>query len=267
MSATAGHPAAAILETLRSQTVGTFASQLWKKVEFSWLWYEIPNNEDFYYTRLRAPILAVLPLTFWIVGSFGLVGLALSVRNSRLGGRSSKTAAPWLLYALVASTLAQLIVFYVIGRFRAPLLAALVPFASLTIVQCGRWLSARDVRPLGLTAAALAAVLLWTGRTSPVTQPLIRPADWFSPFLVKYEAEMQRAVDERNPGRAAAAFLEYFRYEPDVAEILATNSPELALGLGRMHQDCADLLRQSGQSDLAKVQDVQAAALLRLAGR
>lgn len=247
-------PLATVGETLRAHSVAGFIGLLYRKWIHTWHWYEIPNNESFYYTRWRAPVLAWLPVTFWAVGSLGLIGIALAF------GRR-----PWLLLALVGTALAPLIMFYVLGRFRGLLLAALIPFAALTITHLIQWSRTRRYRSLLATMAAIALLLIWVGRGRSDDQPLIRPSDWLVPYTVRYQAEAEQALQRQDPGRAAAALLGYFQHEPDAAQIAASDIRVLAGALATLHSDCARLLDASGQSALAQSHLLQAERLQQLA--
>ena len=211
------------------------------------------NNENFYYMRLRAPVLAWLPVTFWLCSPFVLVGLVLgTIRFSRI----------WPLYLLVACCLLPLLIFYVLGRFRLPLTAATLPFAALTVVEIGRWAGSRRYRLGILTAAMVLIVATWTGRSTQ-SQPLIRPADWLAPFHVRYQGEIQAALDAGDRPRAIAGFLELFRYEPDLSQLTSPSDRPAIEILAKMHTDCASLLRDSGQVELAREHSDKAAVLLR----
>jgi 4-amino-4-deoxy-L-arabinose transferase-like glycosyltransferase len=245
----------AIGSALGTHTFGSYASLLWRKWDRLWHWFEIPNNEDFYYMRLKAPVLSWLPVTFWLCSPLALVGLVLGARRWR---------EAWPLYLLAAVTAAPLILFYVLGRFRIPFFAAVIPFAALTLVEVGRALRARHyARGLAIAAAVL-VVSAWTGRPLAADQRLIRTADWILPWSVTYETQVYGALDAKDPARAAAAYLDFFKYEPSDAQILAAGDPQLAPELADMHNECAQILRLAGQPSLAEAQLLRARRLLEL---
>ncbi len=177
MSETGSRWVPMVVQTLRAHTVTSFFSLVWRKWDRTWHWYEIPNNENLYYMRRLAPVLAWLPVTFWILSSLGMVGLVLGV---------SRFKQAWPLYVLVACCLAPLLTFYVLGRFRVALAAAIIPFAALTLVQLVAWLSTRRYSRLLACSAVLVLLALWTGRAQAPDDPLIRPSDWFMPYLSEY---------------------------------------------------------------------------------
>jgi 4-amino-4-deoxy-L-arabinose transferase-like glycosyltransferase len=245
----------AVTRTLAPHTIGSYAALVWRKWDRLWHWFEVPNNEDFYYMRLQAPVLSWLPVTFWLCSPLALVGLGL-------GARRWRTA--WSLYLLVAVSAAPLVLFYVLGRFRVALLAAVLPFAALTLVEIGRSLGARRyARGLTITAAVL-VLGAWTGRPLASDQILIRTADWILPWSVVYESQVYGALDAKDPAAAAAAYLEFFTYEPTEDQILASGDPQLAPELADMHNECAQILRLAGQPSLADQQLQHARRLLTL---
>ena len=245
----------ALARAFDGQGIRSYAALAWRKWDRIWHWFEIPNNENFYYLRRHAPVLAWLPITFWQIGPLAIVGLLLGARRWR---------DTWPLYLCVAALAAPLVVFYVLGRFRVAVLAALIPFAALTIVDIARGFRTHQFRRTAALAAALAAVWTWTGRPLSADQRLIRTADWILAWSVKYEQEVYGALDARDPARAAAAYLDFFKYEPADEEIVASADPQLAPELADMHRECAQILAASGQRTLAEAQLRRAEHLLSL---
>jgi Flp pilus assembly protein TadD/4-amino-4-deoxy-L-arabinose transferase-like glycosyltransferase len=242
----------AVVATLRPHTPATYLKQLWRKWDRTWHWVELPNNDNFYYMRLRAPILAWLPVTFWVCSPLALVGLVLGVQQlSRV----------WPLYLLVAGSLIPLLMFYVLGRFRIPLMAALIPFAALTLVEAVRGMGDGRYGRVMMLTATVGLLAVWTGR--PARTPLLRAADWLVPFVVRYQPQFDAAMAAHNPAAAAAAYLAFFREEPAAGQLLSPPDVETLLLLGNMHTECASLLRDAGRVVEAKQQVTRAGAFLR----
>jgi 4-amino-4-deoxy-L-arabinose transferase-like glycosyltransferase len=248
---------AAAVHAFHGHTVASYSALLWRKWDRAWHWFEIPNNENFYYLQMRAPILAWLPVTFSIVGPLALIGLALGAR--RIDGA-------WPLYALVATTLASLVIFYVLGRFRVALTAALIPFAALTIAEVLRRVRERRlISALGTVAAVLIAAA-WIDRPLAADQLLVRTADWILPYSVEYQDRVYGALDRKAYAEAGASYLEFFaRYQPATNEILSSADPRLAPELADMHMECAGILTAAGEPALAQAQQEEARRILLLA--
>jgi hypothetical protein len=250
----------AVAETLREHTPSSLLALLWHKVDNVWRWYEIPNNVNFYYLRRHAPVLDWMPVTFLVLGPLSLVGLVVAARRAR---------ATWPLYSLVGCHLAALVTFFVLGRLRVPMLAALIPFASVSLVCLA---GAR--RQAAIAAAAVLVLGLWTGRPLRADQPRIETTYWLTPFLARYQFQVNDALQAHDNGAATAAYLEFLRYEPDlsgnerVGDVLASRSDrEVAETFGQIHAVCASMLRLSGRVAEAQRQSEQAATLFRLAGQ
>ncbi|HYT77100.1 MAG TPA: glycosyltransferase family 39 protein [Vicinamibacterales bacterium] len=241
---------------LASQSPATYTAMVWRKFDRAWHWYEIPNNENMYYTRRQAPVLAWLPVTFWLCAPLALVGLALATPRMR---------ELWPLYLLVIVAAAPLVAFYVLGRFRIALIAATIPFAAFTIVEVVHRAATGRYTAAAVIVAASAGVMMWTGRPLADDQLLIRTADWISPYSAFYQMKVYEAGDAKHWAVAAAWYQEFFRkYEPSPTDIAASGNPTLAPELADMHRECAQLLQAAGDRVQANAQLVQADELLKL---
>jgi hypothetical protein len=213
----------------------------------------MPNNENFYYARLRVPLLNWLPVTAWLISPLALVGLLLGLR---------RLWQAWTLYALVVLSLAPLIIFYVIGRFRVVLLAAAIPFAALTLVEAARAVRERRFAPLAGIAAALLIAGLWTDRPLPGGRPLIRTDDWLAPYLIRYQPRAQAAAERGDWQAAARECVTYFSEAPDRTAVVASGDRDLPPRLAEVHMQCAAMWQRAGNEALAREQAGEAKALL-----
>jgi len=248
MNETAGRAWPTVAATLRAHTPASYARLLWRKWLCTWHGHEIPNNESFDFMRLRAPVLRWLPFTFALVSPLALVGLPLAVRRC--------AAAPWPLYLMVAVSLVPLLAFYVLGRFRTGLLAAVLPFAALTLVEAARLLASRRFAAAAVMGAVVALLGWWTAAPPPPGTPSIRADDWMIPFLLRDQPALQAALQAGDAARAVDAYETFFRDEPDEAQLRATGSSELAAALAHMHEHCAALLRDAGRAgDVARQEE------------
>lgn len=256
-------PLAAVLETLRTHdSPGSYLRLLWSKLSWAWFWYEKPNNKNFYYYRLHSAVLRFLPVTFLVLAPLGIVGLFLAARKH--GGCG-------ILYALVLTSLLPLILFNVLSRFRAPLVAALIPFAALTLASVASWLRTKNWRPAALCLAALAMLSLWTARPLPAGMSLIRRADYTSAWTAYYRPEVEASGSRGDSRRVARLLAEYLQYEPPVVSELGLKphhrAPEnheagLAAFSGRIRQMYAQALYALGETAKADEQANRAMELL-----
>jgi tetratricopeptide (TPR) repeat protein len=124
---------------------GGFLGLLAKKI---WLFFngrEFSNNKDIYffsgYSWLLRILLSKRPLyfPFSIVSALSMVGLVLGIRNWR---------RLFLLYAFVFSYTLSIVLFFVTSRYRMPVVAALLLFASYAV-----WRIVADVKTRRLKVA------------------------------------------------------------------------------------------------------------------
>lgn len=210
----------AALATLRTHPGPlSYFRQVWEKFTGSLRWYEIPNNENFYYQRVHSAVLRNLPVTFFIVGPLAIVGLALARRRTR---------ECWPLYVLVASTAVPLLAFMTMSRLRLPLAVALIPFAAHAVAEVGRWLARRspgDGRRAAVAALAAIALLAWTGSGHGSPSQQIRVADYIEPLKYYYLPEVMAAAKTGDSRRASAILAEFLETEPDSVRLLGPGRP------------------------------------------
>lgn len=132
-----------------------------RKTFLFWGPWEITSNKVLYFDRLHSPVLYWLP-GFPLVAGLGWVGIALFFRRYR-GGDPAITApvaqaATLLTLLLVISFLTHLL-FFVVGRFRVPILPILIIFSAYAVATILVMAYARDWRRAGgWGLAAIAAV-------------------------------------------------------------------------------------------------------------
>jgi 4-amino-4-deoxy-L-arabinose transferase-like glycosyltransferase len=123
-------------------------SRLAMKASHFWSTYEIPQIEHFGYFRqfsipLKGPV-----LTFLLIGPLSVVGMALGLREARR----------WLLlYAFVVVYSTSIILFFVLARYRLPVLPALLVFAGYATAEMVR--AVRE-RRIGFVVVCTAAALV-----------------------------------------------------------------------------------------------------------
>lgn len=130
------------------------AKLMGKKLRLFWSRWEVSNNQDVrFVTDNFAPVVRYLPLTFWVVGPLGLLGLLISLGQSR---------RLFPLWGFVLIYMVGVVAFFVTARYRLPVVPILIllgssaVFWSLDAIRSARWLS------VGLAGAVLvsAAVLV-----------------------------------------------------------------------------------------------------------
>jgi len=184
--------------------------------------YEIPNVANFYLWRESSRWLAALPVDIHVIAALALPGVALCLRR-----REARVAL--LVAAGVALTVLP---FYVIARFRMPLVPLLCLFAAVALEALWGALRGRQLRRgIGLAAAVALSAL---ATTSPVGDR-IEPGSHRS-LGVLYEgagridaaAEQYRRALAKRPGYARAA-------EDLVCLELARGRSAVAAEVARLH--------------------------------
>jgi 4-amino-4-deoxy-L-arabinose transferase-like glycosyltransferase len=147
-----GRFSSALALTLRTHpSAFGFLALLGAKLFYSFHWYEIPVNADLAVFRAFSPVLG-LPVTFGLIGPLALLGLGICGRR---GLRRS-----WPLLVLAGAHLLAMIVMHPCSRYRAPMTAALVPFAAAGLAWLFEQARARQARRLAAGGVALLALLL-----------------------------------------------------------------------------------------------------------
>jgi 4-amino-4-deoxy-L-arabinose transferase-like glycosyltransferase len=120
-------------------------------------WFEATTYADFYFQRERSPLLRVLP-AFTLLLAFAMIGLARGGLRREL---------PLLLFPL--TSLASVLVFFYIARFRMPAVPFLCCFAGRGIASLVA--SARRRRVGRLVASAAVAVVALVVASWPMVAP------------------------------------------------------------------------------------------------
>lgn len=94
---------------------------MWMKFWRFWNWYEVPDNQNFYFFGRYSRLLRWPLPNFHVVAALGLSGMLLCLPQWRKA---------LLLYLVVILYSATVIAFYVFGRYRLPVVPPLIVFAA-----------------------------------------------------------------------------------------------------------------------------------------
>jgi len=131
-----------------SEHPGKWLSLLVRKLSFALSSYEIPQLENYYFQKGYSRLLS-LPLPgFAVVGPLGLLGLAMALRR--------RGAA--LLGLFLAVYVASVVAFFVVARYRLPVVPPLIAGACHAVFELAARARARRWRAFLAPAAALAAL-------------------------------------------------------------------------------------------------------------
>lgn len=134
----------------------------WRKVVYFWNDYERANVESFTFHRMFPGVLQAPLLTFGIIAPLGLLGMFLTRNRWR---------ALWLLYGGVLTYLLAALIFYVLARYRLPVVPFLIPFAGACVVELFNVGLNRRFGELALLVAAAALLFYFVNITVAVDTP------------------------------------------------------------------------------------------------
>jgi tetratricopeptide (TPR) repeat protein len=125
-----------------------FAARLGRKALLILNVHEVSDNLNYYFFRDHVVGLLKWPLpAFWLAGPFGLAGMALALRRKKGGVLA--------LYVLAYSL--TLLAFYVVGRYRLPIVPPLLLFAAYGLIALLGSLRPLDKKAVMIYCLALAA--------------------------------------------------------------------------------------------------------------
>ncbi len=183
---------AAVVGTWRGRIGGLVALQI-KKLGYLLAPFEMPNNASYSYFRLNSPVLRLGLPTFYVISPLAALGLLLTARDWR-------RLLPHYLFLLAGVALT--VAFYVIARFRIPLLPLLLVFAGAGAAGVVETIARRRWLPLAGSGLLFAAILVVNTANSYPDTDLVRPQD----YLVAAEeyarrGDIDRAGRELDRGR------------------------------------------------------------------
>ncbi len=169
-----------------SDRPGAFLALQARKAGYFFAPFEMPNNASYAYFRTRVALLRLLPGFLWIA-PFALLGLIVALIRRDLRERT----LPVLLFLLLGIVLT--LAFYVIARFRAPLMPAVLVFAGLGLSEALRILSSGSGRERLAAAALIGIASILLIRADHPDRALVRPQD----YLIAIDDWRQRGRTDR----------------------------------------------------------------------
>lgn len=136
-----------------------------RKAALFWWGFEAPQNVNYYLARELTPVLKLPWLAFWV--AVPLAGLGLWVTRHR-------RRALLHVYTFLAAYYVSVVAFFVIARWRLPLVIPLLIFTAAGLLQLIDWVRARRLWTAG-GAAAIVGLLAW--QSFPGAGPFVFPAD------------------------------------------------------------------------------------------
>ena len=119
----------------------------WTKFRLFWNWYEVPDNQNFYFFGRYSRLLRLPLPDFRLIAALGLCGMALCLPRWR---------EALLLYMTVIVYSGTVIAFYIFARYKLPVAPGLILFAAYLLTTLPRLVVERRYFKLGAVAALAA---------------------------------------------------------------------------------------------------------------
>jgi tetratricopeptide (TPR) repeat protein len=136
-----------------------------RKAVLFWWGFEPPQNVNFYLARETSPVLGLPWLPFWLAVPLAAVGLWVTRSHAHVLAH---------LYAFLGVYYLSVVAFFIIARWRLPLVIPLLLFTAAGAVAILRWAAARR---WGRAAAAASAAIVLAVAVHPGPGPFIFAAD------------------------------------------------------------------------------------------
>lgn len=232
-----------------------------RKAVLFWWGFEPPQNVNYYLGQEISPLLRLPLLSFWLAVSLAAVGLWATRRRAHALAH---------IYAFLGAYYVSVVAFFIIARWRLPLVVPLLLFTAAGILALLRWAVARQWgRAAAATVVAAALALL----IYPGPGPFIFAADHGQlGYILANRGAYAEAADHL--ARAAAELPEQAALHRDLGRLLhrlgraaeARAALERAVALApddaASHRDLGRLLLAlSGDSDSARAHLARALAL------
>jgi 4-amino-4-deoxy-L-arabinose transferase-like glycosyltransferase len=211
--------AAAVLRGWSADPAGLVKLQLLKAAYFL-APFEMPNNASYSYFRINSSLLRHAALSFFWISPLALLGLWESRRRGR-------RFVP--VYLFLGAGAASTIAFYVIARFRAPLMPAVMVLAGTGIWSLIEDWNSRRWGRLAAGGLMIAAVLTINTSADYTDRDLIRPQD-YRIAIQGYRARGETALALREAEIARAHFAAFAWFHREAGALyLEAGRPREAL--------------------------------------
>lgn len=208
MHDTGGRMGAAAVECVKTfEGISDFWRLYRQKIGTLFMWYESPNNMNYYHYREFSPMLAALPAPYFVVAPLGLAGLLLGFWQLR------SRMAPVFLMALASAS--PLIIGVGLARYRSPLVAVMSLLAAYFVVELARMIIARQWKPLLPAVAVAALAFLYTTNLPHKKVFLYYNTDFAVMYRQYYLERLKTLETEKNFEQYAALTTELLSYVPD----------------------------------------------------
>jgi tetratricopeptide (TPR) repeat protein len=121
------------------------------KFRLFWNWYEVPDNQNFYFFSRYSSLLRMPLFSFRVVAALGLTGMVLCLRQWR------RLLLPYLIVILYSGTV---IAFYIFARYKLPVIPMLLVFGAACLGTVYEMAVRKSYFRLGATAVLVGIFLV-----------------------------------------------------------------------------------------------------------
>jgi tetratricopeptide (TPR) repeat protein len=162
-----------------------FLSNLVRKVFFFWSVFEVPQIEHLQFEKRYSWILRIPSPTFGIVCPLGILGMILSLRKRR---------ETYLLFLFVVAYSATIVAFFVVARYRLPMIPALLVFAGYTVQWWAGKALRRNYKPLAYSLGGFLLLVVLVHANFYGIDPMSGFAQSYYRLGLVYEKKGDRAM-------------------------------------------------------------------------
>ena len=216
-----------------------------KKLALVFHWYEVPNNINSYLAQKFSLPLKIAFIPWSLIGALGIVAMILNFRNKKSIN----------LLIGILSQVAVMVAFYVLCRFRVPMVALMAIYAGFVIQQDIEYYPGK--RAWLLIGGSLVAFIFMTRNIPKIDVRF--PSGEMAVYWHTYYLDRLNALNNKGDLRSCIYLLEDFiSSKPGFLRNLDRNIPlesqnekELARYYGKLHGDLGDFYRDVGNQSLA----------------
>ena len=186
-----------------------------KKAIFFWWGYEVPQNVNYYLFMKYSRILRLPLFPFWLIAPLGLVGVIASIIKRR---------GNLVLYLFSSSYYISIVIFFILSRFRLPIMVGLIPFAGFCLCYFYEEYNC-SCKPARQMAGGACFALVQPSKLGHYTFVLFVILVL---LMIPWQVDRIRAVDYKNLGLAmlkkdmsadaAGQFKKYLELNPEAAD-------------------------------------------------
>ena len=178
-----------------------------QKINGMFMWYEIPNNMNYYLYREWAPVLAQLPVRYFFIAPLGLVGLVLGFYRYRF------KLIPFFL--MVLASIIPILIAGNLARYRTPLVILLSLTAAYCLYKLVEWMVNKEYKQALIGGGLCVVAFLYTANTVNSAVHLVGSNDLHVMYYFHYRDKLLKLEEEGNGEEYLATTTDLMKNLPD----------------------------------------------------